>query len=199
MSDASQGKIVKTFTAVYQFVHPTAGNVVVCVEGKHAFDGTEMLEHPFVVLTQQSDDGEYCILEDPDITQAAINLITSVCYMEHGTVVTSDTQPVCHMIDGVPYWLIELKDYGTVSMQNAGVIESDGDYFQISVSHPSDGVYLVILLQIIDVDPLEFRAIDLGDEELRTGIIGAYMVEIGAATYNEDDGGDAEDDLPDYS
>jgi hypothetical protein len=120
-------------------------------------------------------------IEDPELKAQILQLTIPYLYMHEGDIVTSEHQMI--PIDEEQYEL-DIPHYGTVPITPVGVIEVQEheavDCYQLAVANPVPGTYLVIILEIIGINPLEFRAINVEDMDLVDGIIQEYLVQIGA-------------------
>ena len=186
------------YTKIYEGTDERLGEVIVCIEGEHDLNNKSVvvLDHDFHVFILVN--GKARRLNDKKMEAFYIALAKSYFYMTESVVVTSDHQPTVEDIEGSETVRLDVSNYGVVVIEHCGVVEHDEDLYQISVSHPGPGVYLVVLLEIIDTNPLTFRAVDLEDTDLCNGIIDCYLLEIGAIeevdTSGDDEGEDLEDD-----
>lgn len=190
MSDTHQ---TTRYTAVCDCDGSDSETIVVCIEGQHDLtaEGFRVLDHDLHVFRMI--DGKAQHLENQSVAQEYIDLVRSYFYMTESEIVTSEAQPTTEDDpSGNTIWRLDVPGYGIIVIDPCGVVEHDEDLYQISVAHPGDGAYLVVLLEIIDTDPLTFRDVDVEDSDLRDGVIDAYLVGIGAIEEAQD-----EDDPPD--
>lgn len=187
------------FTTIFVIQDPDAGEILVCIFGKFKIFLVLLLDYEFIVI--QKVDGVHKQMRDATVVHHALCLSRSFYYMTDGTVVTTESQPFSTMEGAKEIWHIELPRYGVVVIEHAGAVQRDIDIFQIFVSNPKPGVYLVILIEAIGVNPLEYRPVDLMDKELCSWIIRRYLIAIGAILPDPEETNSDEPKgiLPDYN
>ncbi|MEK7632648.1 MAG: hypothetical protein AAB473_02560 [Patescibacteria group bacterium] len=168
------------YTKIYEGTDHRLGKIIVCIEGKHDLDDDTLVVLDHVFRAFQLVNETVHSIDDPEMEAWYISLAKSYFYVTTGTVVTSENQPTNEDIGDSSTWRLDVPEYGVVIIEPCGAVEYNDDTCQIFVSHPGQGVYLVILLEIIDTNPLTFRSVDLQDKELCDGIINGYLLEIGA-------------------
>jgi len=121
--------------------------------------------------------------------------------MTEAKIVTTEHQPYSEIVEGIERWSVELKEYGVVTMEPCGIIEHQEDVYQLSAAYPSPGVYLVIILRLIDADtnPIVFGEIDMEDSEFNSDLIDCFLLESGIISMDPTDTDGEEDAAEDYS
>lgn len=185
-------------SVIFQAIVPNMGPVVVVIDGEHDTEADNFcgLDHERIPMLV-TDEG-LVVMEDPKLANQLLEMTTSYLYMTDGDVVTSENQ-IIKIND--EHFTLDVPDHGMIDITPIGVIEveEDGveDLYQLAVANPGPSIYLVIILEIIGTNPLEFRAIDLEDEGLVDGIITEYLEQIGAISSDDDDAEEEEEDSDD--
>lgn len=194
MSDTSD---TVGYINVYEIEHDTAGIIAVCVRD---FTGNQKISDQEFVAFQRTTDG-FKAVQDTEVVQNAIARAKTYWFMTEATVVTTEHQPYSEIVEGIEQWSVELNEYGIVVIEPCGIVEHEDDVYQLSVAQPGPGLYLTVILRLIDAGPssVMFREIDMNDEELQADLIDCFLLESGIISMDPTETDDeVDEDTDDY-
>lgn len=174
---------VERYTMVFSTITSAGEPVVVVVPGEHDTDASDWcgLDHE-LIPAYVTNDG-LVVIDDPQISEEVLGITLGFLYMTEGERVTSkDT--IVQITPGNNQ--IEIAEFGPITITpvvTLGVANKDSgevDRYQVALANPTPGVYLVVLLEIIGIDPIVYRAFDLENDDLIDTLLETYLVEIGA-------------------
>jgi hypothetical protein len=175
------------YTKIFEVEDQDHGTLIVCIEGEHPIEeeGFNPLPFDFHVFTTRN--GVIAHLEDELAAQDAVSYATAVYYVLEADMVTTGAAPVISEDENTAS--IDVPGHGTVTAQCGGVIEINheelDDAYELFMANPSPGVYLLIVLEIIGTNPLEYRSIDTENAALCDAIRDAYLEDLGALDEDE--------------
>lgn len=181
------------FTVLYTLTHENLGSITVGIDGHHDRDDDDfsILDHELRFLIAQGD-GVYIPVPEGEALVGIRETITLTCFIEDAEITSAEVPPQMVEINKA---LITLPDIGTVNAVSYGVVEvpEEGfdDTYELFAVEPNPGTRILVIFEIIGVNPVKYRGIDAENQELIDRIIEALLDDLGIL----EEGGDSDEDV----
>ena len=166
------------------------GLYMVTIDGDYDLEDAEVnpLHHELMVTAIKIEDGRAVIAETLSVPEALNTLATATnyIYIVYGEWVTTDNQPTT---DDEMIWTIVIEEYGEVTCTSIGYLEDEDDeyLFCLGESDEEHPTHFVLILEVVDHEAHEFRALDPEDNELWERITDLYLLKLGIVMQEDTD------------